>query len=102
MRAGIQAFVPVASKRGGNAKLVGNVVKPAADNADSRGDISRPETDWWNEISIVHYPSIQHFCDMLAGDDYQAINEQYRLAVSEIDMHAMIWMVVNDTYPGTP
>ncbi|RMJ25344.1 hypothetical protein PHISP_03786 [Aspergillus sp. HF37] len=75
-----QAFVPVAGKRGGSAKLVGNVVKPAADNADSRGNVDRSESDWWNEISIVHYPSIRHFCDMLAGDDYQAINERYRLS----------------------
>lgn len=76
-----QAFIPVAGKRGGNAKLVGNVVKPAA-SIDSRGDHNRPEQDWWNEISIVHYPSIRHFCDMLAGEDYQAINEKYRLSVS--------------------
>lgn len=76
-----QAFIPVAGKRGGSAKLVGNVVKPAA-SIDSRGDHNRPEQDWWNEISIVHYPSIRHFCDMLAGDDYQAINERYRLSVS--------------------
>ncbi|RJE20597.1 hypothetical protein PHISCL_07060 [Aspergillus sclerotialis] len=75
-----QAFIPVAGKRGGSAKLVGNVVKPGTDNADSRGRTSRPETNWWNEISIVHYPSIRHFCDMLAGDDYQAINAKYRLA----------------------
>lgn len=57
-------------------------MKPAVDNADSRGDSSRPESDWWNEISIVHYASIRHFCDMLAGPDYQAVNEKYRLAVS--------------------
>ncbi|KAL1962547.1 hypothetical protein VTN77DRAFT_9422 [Rasamsonia byssochlamydoides] len=75
-----QAFIPVAGKRGGSAKLVGSVVKPSsAISSDSRGDYNRPEQDWWNEISIVHYPSIGHFCDMLAGDDYQAINEKYRL-----------------------
>lgn len=77
-----QAFIPVAGKRGGNAKIVGNVVKPPSDSSflnDSRGSPDLPEQDWWNEISIVHYPSIQHFCDMLAGEDYQAINEKYRL-----------------------
>lgn len=77
-----QAFIPVAGKRGGNAKLVGNVIKPTKNDLDSRGDCSRPEQEWWNEISIVHYPSIRHFCDMLAGEDYQAINEKYRLSVS--------------------
>ncbi|PKX99372.1 uncharacterized protein P174DRAFT_456848 [Aspergillus novofumigatus IBT 16806] len=76
-----QAFIPVASKRGGNAKLVGNVIRPASTApVDSRGSVDRPETDWWNEISLVHYPSIRHFCDMLAGEDYQAINEKYRLS----------------------
>ncbi|KAJ5899556.1 hypothetical protein N7495_004300 [Penicillium taxi] len=74
-----QAFVPVAGKRGGDAKLVGNVVpSPSGFLADSRG--SKAEQEWWNEISIVHYPSIRHFCDMLAGEDYQAINERYRLS----------------------
>lgn len=77
-----QAFVPVAGKRGGDAKLVGNVVPPVSEEADSRGSKDRPPQDWWNEISIVHYPSIRHFCDMLAGEDYQAINEKYRLTVS--------------------
>ncbi|RAK97900.1 uncharacterized protein BO80DRAFT_495891 [Aspergillus ibericus CBS 121593] len=86
-----QAFIPVAGKRGGNAKIVGNVVKPksASDAAmgpvevDSRGDWSRKEEEWWNEISIVHYPSIRHFCDMLAGEDYQEINERFRVAAFE-------------------
>lgn len=77
-----QAFIPVAGKRGGNAKLVGNVVPPGSGASDSRGPADRPESEWWNEISIVHYPSIRHFCDMLAGDDYQEINEKYRLSVS--------------------
>ncbi|OJD18499.1 hypothetical protein AJ78_01488 [Emergomyces pasteurianus Ep9510] len=74
-----QGFVKVASKIGGDAKLVGNVVKPAAGQRDSRGDPERPEGDWWNEISIVHYPSIRHFCDMLASEEYQEINAKHRL-----------------------
>ncbi|KAJ5785070.1 uncharacterized protein N7503_010282 [Penicillium pulvis] len=74
-----QAFGPVAGKRGGSAKLVGNVVPPGQ-GRDSRGSSDRPANEWWNEISIVHYPSIRHFCDMLAGDDYQAINGKYRLS----------------------
>ncbi|KAJ5727249.1 hypothetical protein N7493_005069 [Penicillium malachiteum] len=75
-----QAFVPVAGKRGGNAKLVGNVVPPGSGAGDSRGPRDRLESEWWNEISIVHYPSIRHFCDMLAGEDYQAINGKHRLS----------------------
>ncbi|PGH02834.1 hypothetical protein GX51_04446 [Blastomyces parvus] len=74
-----QGFVKVAGKIGGDAKLVGNVVKPAAGLRDSRGDPDRPEEDWWNEISIVHYPSIRHFCDMLASEEYQDINSKHRL-----------------------
>jgi uncharacterized protein (DUF1330 family) len=60
------------------------VKPPAADSPDSRGDAGRPEGDWWNEISIVHYPSIRHFCDMLAGEDYQEINAKHRLGVSSL------------------
>ncbi|KAL2868785.1 uncharacterized protein BJX67DRAFT_37181 [Aspergillus lucknowensis] len=76
-----QGFTPVAAKRGGNAKLVGNVIRPAsAADTDSRGEYDRPEQEWWNEISIVHYPSIRHFCDMLAAEDYQEVNRKYRLA----------------------
>ncbi|OOQ84265.1 hypothetical protein PEBR_33935 [Penicillium brasilianum] len=76
-----QAFIPVAGNRGGDAKLVGNVVAPGDGQLeDSRGSRERPQQEWWNEISIVHYPSIRHFCDMLAGEDYQEINEKYRLS----------------------
>lgn len=39
------------------------------------------EGDAWHEIAIVHYASLRHFCDMLAGEDYQRINERYRLPV---------------------
>ncbi|KAJ5825672.1 hypothetical protein N7474_002810 [Penicillium riverlandense] len=78
-----QAFIPIAGKRGGSAKLVGAVVNRSSspESTDSRGGSPpRPETEWWNEVSIVHYPSIRHFCDMLAGEDYQGINEKYRLS----------------------
>jgi hypothetical protein len=84
-----QAFIPVAGKRGGSAKLVGAVVNPSSspESTESKGDKPpRPETEWWNEVSIVHYPSIKHFCDMLAGEDYQRINEKYRLSVSWLSL----------------
>ncbi|KAI5240265.1 SET domain-containing protein [Aureobasidium subglaciale] len=66
-----QEFIKVAGKRGGDAKIVGNVIP--ADGAKSG----------WDEIAIVHYASIKHFCDMLAGEDYQAINEKFRLPALE-------------------
>lgn len=51
-----QAFVEVAGRRGGDAKIVGNVVKPSEEPTDSRGKAGRREGGWWNEISLVHYP----------------------------------------------
>lgn len=72
----------IGGKRGGDAKIVGNVVQPPPDQSDSRGNDALVDSDWWNEIAIVHYPSIKHFCDMAAGKDYQAINDEYRLPVS--------------------
>ncbi|KAI4151781.1 MAG: hypothetical protein LQ340_003305 [Diploschistes diacapsis] len=51
-----QAFKEVAGKRGGDAKLVGNVVAPPQGASDSRGDFGRPAQEWWNEFSLVHYP----------------------------------------------
>ncbi|KAE8363255.1 hypothetical protein BDV27DRAFT_159009 [Aspergillus caelatus] len=71
-----QAFGPVAGRRGGNAKLVGTVIRP---DAEGETDVKRKGEEGWDEISIVHYPSIRHFCDMLAGEDYQRINEKFRL-----------------------
>ncbi|KAG8627658.1 hypothetical protein KVT40_005141 [Elsinoe batatas] len=40
---------------------------------------AKSEQKWWDEVAIVHYPSIRHFCDMAAGEDYQEINQKYRL-----------------------
>lgn len=74
----------MASKRGGDAKIVGNVVAPPKPTQDS-ADTVVAGADKWQEIAIVHYASIKHFCDMLAGEDYQAINEKFRLPVSICD-----------------
>lgn len=78
-----QGFQKAGGKRGGNAKIVGNVVPPPSGQSDSRGESSRSAGSWWNEIAIVHYPSLRHFCDMAAGEDYQAINQKYRLPALE-------------------
>ena len=75
-----KGFAEVGGKRGGNAKLVGVVVKPPA-QADSRGKADRDPKTWWNECSLVHYPSIDHFCDMSADEEYQRINREHRLGV---------------------
>lgn len=54
----------IGAKRGGNAKLVGNVLG---------------KQDGWDEIAVAHYPSILHFADMLASEDYQEVNQKYRV-----------------------
>ncbi|RMZ78188.1 hypothetical protein DV738_g3989, partial [Chaetothyriales sp. CBS 135597] len=46
----------IGSRHGGRAKLAG-----------------------WDEFALAHYPSILHFADMLASDDYQAVNLKYRV-----------------------
>jgi hypothetical protein len=58
----------IGSKRGGNAKLVGNVT---AQSETSGGK--------WDEFALASYPSILHFADMLASEDYQAVNQKYRV-----------------------
>ncbi|SNX86588.1 uncharacterized protein MEPE_05297 [Melanopsichium pennsylvanicum] len=74
-------FETVAGKRGGNAKLVGIVISPLkAEYTDSRGDQARKRQDWWNECTLVHYPSINHFIDMSVDNEYQYINKEYRLS----------------------
>lgn len=72
-------FVNVAGKRGGNAKLVSVVVNPLKESLkDSRGE-RKEKGQWWNEATLVHYPSINHFIDMSVDDEYQFINKEYRL-----------------------
>ncbi|TKY88239.1 hypothetical protein EX895_002949 [Sporisorium graminicola] len=71
-------FASVAGRRGGNAKLVGIVISPLnPPHTDSRG--KRNKHEWWNECTLVHYPSINHFIDMSVDDEYQFINQEYRL-----------------------
>lgn len=76
----------IGSSRGGLAKIVGTVI-------GSEG----AETKEWDEIAVAHYPSILHFADMLASEDYQEVNQKYRvgslrdtciLCTSELDLPA--------------
>jgi hypothetical protein len=59
----------VGIRRGGIAKIVGRVV---ADAPEQGGKV-------WDEIAVAHYPSVWHFADMIMGDDYQGVNERYRV-----------------------
>lgn len=57
------AFASAAgARRGGNAKIVGKVLGGA-----------------WDEVALAHYPSIRHFADMAASEDYQEINTKWRV-----------------------
>ena len=30
-------------------------------------------------MALAHYPSLEHFADMLAGEDYQEANQRWRV-----------------------
>ncbi|KAF2651369.1 hypothetical protein K491DRAFT_770558 [Lophiostoma macrostomum CBS 122681] len=61
----------IGARRGGNAKIVGTVVEVDG--------VKKEEGDGgWDEIALAHYPSILHFADMLASEDYQEVNQRYR------------------------
>lgn len=84
----------IGSRRGGNAKLVGNIVSPPGSEATSKDG-----RKGWDEFALASYPSILHFADMLASEDYQAVNLKYRvpaledtliLCTSEIEIESII------------
>ena len=33
----------------------------------------------WDEMALAHYPSILHFADMLASEDYQEASRRFRI-----------------------
>ncbi|KAL8737571.1 MAG: hypothetical protein Q9181_001549 [Wetmoreana brouardii] len=65
-----QAFAEsIGSRRGGIAKIVGKVVHGSCSDG----------CDEWEEIALAHYPSLDHFADMIASEDYQEVNMRYRI-----------------------
>lgn len=61
----------IGSKRGGLAKIVGKVVPgQRTEGEDAEG---------WDEVALAHYPNFAMFMDMLASEDYQAVNHRDRL-----------------------
>lgn len=64
----------VGRKRGGVAKIVGTVVE----EVDGVG-VGEKGKRVWDEVALAHYPSIWHFADMLASEDYQTVNRRHRL-----------------------
>ncbi|RMZ75866.1 hypothetical protein DV737_g5068, partial [Chaetothyriales sp. CBS 132003] len=63
----------IGSRRGGKAKLVGSIVDDSSARQGKGGHAG------WDEFALAHYPSILHFADMLASEDYQAVNLKYRV-----------------------
>lgn len=61
----------IGRRRGGDAKLVGKVVP----NANTKHE----DQEGWEEFALAHYPSIRHFVDMIASEDYQEVNHRDRL-----------------------
>lgn len=73
-----QAFSEsVGVKRGGNAKLVGNILSPS--HYTSRTASVDGQEKQWDEFAMAHYPTISHFADMIASKDYQEVNHKHRL-----------------------
>lgn len=88
----------IGAKRGGNAKLVGNIVQKPANEASPKSAKTEPE-GIWHEFALAHYPSLLHFADMLASEDYQSVNQKYRvpalgdtciLCTSEIEIEKLV------------
>lgn len=79
----------IGSRRGGEAKLVGNVVREkkeesreqAREWAGEKGVAVKEKEagSGWDEFALAHYPSIEHFADMLASEDYQEVNLKERV-----------------------
>jgi hypothetical protein len=83
----------IGAKRGGNAKLVGHVI--------SDDGVADRDGGKWDEFALAHYPSILHFADMLASEDYQAVNLRFRvpaledtliLCTSEVEIEGLVGM----------
>lgn len=79
----------IGSRRGGNAKIVGRVIEKGTDEA-ARG---------WEEVALAHYPSILHFADMAASEDYQDVNHRHRVGSLE---DTCILMTSELALPGVP
>jgi hypothetical protein len=68
----------IGSRHGGNAKIVGNVVKSDSTSTTS-SSVVNASADGWDEIALAHYPSILHFREMLLSEDYQTVNHKHRV-----------------------
>jgi len=69
LKYGAEFAKSIGSKRGGNAKIVGTVIHGGEKDGG----------EGWDEVALAHYPSIWHFADMLASEDYQSVNQKHRV-----------------------
>ncbi|KAL2112401.1 hypothetical protein VUR80DRAFT_7756 [Thermomyces stellatus] len=69
-----QAYGREFSQRVGSA--FGGRVKVAARVVEGEG---QAKDEGWDEIAFVHYPTLSHFAGMLASEEYQKVNQEYRL-----------------------
>jgi hypothetical protein len=75
----------VGSRRGGEAKIVGSVIHPDSGkqgdgSLGAGGEVGDGDGgEGWDEVALAHYPSIWHFADMLASEDYQEVNKRHRV-----------------------
>ncbi|KAG4432931.1 hypothetical protein IFR05_011577 [Cadophora sp. M221] len=65
-------------RRGGVAKIVGSVIKGDKGKGVDEGN-GKEKGEGWDEIALAHYPSLWHFADMLASEDYQDANHRFRV-----------------------
>ncbi|KAF2139586.1 uncharacterized protein K452DRAFT_289585 [Aplosporella prunicola CBS 121167] len=91
LKYGAEFAKSIGARRGGNAKVVGTVVE----DGNEKGAGLRQGDNVWDEVALAHYPSIWHFADMIASEDYQEANRRYRvgslkdtliLCTSELDL----------------
>ncbi len=74
----------IGAKRGGLAKIVGSVISPLptpsiASKTQTATAVKESGKGKWDEVALAHYPSIQHFGDMIASADYQEVNHRFRV-----------------------
>jgi hypothetical protein len=69
LKYGAEFAKSIGSRRGGDAKIVGGVLHGG----------EKDDGDGWDEMALAYYPSIWHFADMLASEDYQSVNQKYRV-----------------------
>ncbi|KAK8225504.1 hypothetical protein HDK77DRAFT_465207 [Phyllosticta capitalensis] len=91
LKYGAEFAKSIGSRRGGDAKIVGSVIDDGKGLGSGTGSTGKV----WDEIALAHYPSIEHFGDMLASEDYQEVNHRHRirslkdtfiLCTSELDL----------------